>query len=103
LAAARKKAATARHKRAMLLLYERVGKQLAGYDLSAVSVTRADSLAAGNCASGTDSFIERFHEKLDGRIAVSAAELLRWRNDAHTRAAVSAAILRERAEGRCDA
>lgn len=103
LAAARNKAATARHKRAMLLLYERVGKQLAGYDLSAVSVTRADSLAAGNCISGTDSFVERFREKLNGRTAIPAEELLRWRNDAHTRAAVSAAILRERASGEGEA
>lgn len=103
LAAARKKAAMARHKRAMLLLYERVGKQLAEYDLSTVSVTRADSLAAGNCSAGTDSFVERFREKLDGRTAIPADELLRWRNDARTRAAVSAAILRERAGGRGDA
>lgn len=98
LATARKKASTARHQRLMTLLSARVGERFGkgGYDLSTVQVTRADSLAAGNCDAGTEAFIERFSAQLDGRTAVSAEELLRLENDTFTQAAVSAAILRAR-------
>jgi hypothetical protein len=96
--AARKKAAAARHKRLLTLLSARVGTRVnrGGYDLSSVMVTRADSIAAGNCSAGTDSFIEQFWDQLDGRAAVPGEELLQLRNDAHTRAALCAAVLRAR-------
>ncbi|WP_432258032.1 hypothetical protein [Cupriavidus sp. TMH.W2] len=101
LDAARRKAAAARHQRLMTLQSGRVEEKFRSrvYDLSSVMVTRGDSLAAGNCSAGTDSFIERFKKQLAGRTAVSAEELLQLRNDSRTRAVVSAAILRRRKEG----
>jgi len=98
LVAARKKAAAARNERLTALLSARVEKRLAsgGYDLSTVMVSRADSIAAGNCGAGTDSFIERFRDQLEGRPAVSGKELVNLRNDSYTQAALAAALLRAR-------
>jgi len=96
LEAARRKAAKARRERLATLYIERVG--LKGLDLARLLVKRADSLAAGNCAAGTDSFI-RSH-RLEDRGSVPANELLALADNVETRAAVLRAAVRTLAEGR---
>lgn len=96
LEAARRKAAKARRERLATLYIKRLG--LKALDLAVVHVNRADSLAAGNCSAGTDSFI-RSHA-LEGRGSVPASELLALADNVETRAAVLRAAARTLAEGR---
>jgi len=98
LEAARRKSEKARRER---LATRQVAKlQLADVDLSQVMVTRADSVRAGNCPSGTSSFINRHADVLGGRTSIPADELLKLVDDSYTRAAVLRAIARTLAEGR---
>jgi len=96
--AARRKASTARRTRLDALLAARKRYRLGddSHDLASVTVTPFDSLASGNCRAGTNSFIKRFDRQIAGRSSVSGAELLAWRDDSHTRAALSAALARTR-------
>ena len=43
-----------------------------------LEITRADSITAGNCTSGTDDFIER---SLNGRTSVKVSELVSYIDD----------------------
>ncbi|GAB3628091.1 hypothetical protein PTE30175_02529 [Pandoraea terrae] len=98
--AARRKASTARRARLDSLLAARRRYRLGDdrHDLASVTVTPLDSLAVGNCRSGTSSFIKKFDHQIAGRSAVSGAELLEWRDDSYTRAALSAALARTRSK-----
>jgi hypothetical protein len=98
LEAARRKEEKARRERLATLQVAKLG--MAGIDLSQVWVTRADSVRAGNCSAGTDSFINSHADVLDGRTSIRADELLRLVDDSYTRAAVLRAIARTLAEGR---
>lgn len=63
----------------------------------AVWVSVSDSLSAGNCAHGTDAFVQqlRAHLGADGEIgAVTAAAILAMRDDAYTRRACHVAAAR---------
>lgn len=84
---ARKIAAEARRSAAERLLAARARGGLPP-DLRGIAVRREDSLAAGNCAAGTDSFIRSVDGLLAGRKEVPATELLALRNDVHTQRAV---------------
>lgn len=94
---ARHKVAKARRAKFLALAGARVQRYLksAAFDLNQIQVTRQDSLAGGNCASGTDAFMTRFEEKIAGRSSISAAELLLWENSSATRAAVAVAVVRQ--------
>ncbi len=97
LEAARRKAERARRERLATLQVKRMG--MAGVDLTKVMVTRADSVRAGNCPAGTDSFINSHIDVLGGRSSVPADELLKVADDTYTRAAVLRAAIRALAEG----
>jgi hypothetical protein len=98
LEAARRKEEKARRERLAARQVAKLG--MAGVDLSQVWVTRGDSVRAGNCSAGTDSFINRYADALGGRSSIPADELLRLSDDQYTRAAVLRAAIRTLAEGR---
>lgn len=98
LEAARKRAGKARRERLATLQVEKLG--LAGVDLTQVYVKRLDSLAAGNCIAGTNSFIRRHGDVLEGKTSIRADELLALAKDNAIHAAVLRAITRMLAEGR---
>lgn len=98
LDAARRKAEKARRESLATRQVEKLG--MAGVDLATVFVTCADSLRAGNCAAGTNSFINSHADALQGRTSIPADELLRLVDDSYTRAAVLRAVTRTLAEGR---
>jgi len=98
LQAARRKEEKARRERLAVRQVEKLG--MAGVDLSQVMVMRADSVRAGNCPSGTSSFINRYADMLASRTSISADELLKLADDSYTRAAVMRAVTRTLAEGR---
>ncbi|MFL9922595.1 hypothetical protein PQR75_46795 [Paraburkholderia fungorum] len=100
--AARRKVSAARTARRDTLLAARSRYRMGAdcQDLASVTVTLDDSLVAGNCRSGTSSFVKRFESQIAGRSAVSGAELLAWRDDNYTRAALSAALGRTQSEKR---
>ena len=62
--------------------------------LAGVMVQESDSWRAGNCKSGTSSFISTFTEKIGTRREIQAIELLALRDDLYTRRAVIAALAR---------
>ncbi len=64
------------------------------YDLAAIMVCRDDSIGAGNCAPGTDAFIQRFEAILNNRPEISVADLLRLERSPHTLAASRYALAR---------
>jgi len=98
LEAARRKAEKARRERLATLQVAKLG--MAGVDLSQVWVTRGDSVRAGNCPAGTNSFINRYADVLAGRTSIRADELLKLADDQYTRAAVLRAVTRTLAEGK---
>lgn len=98
LEAAGRKAEKARCERLATLQVAKLG--VAGVDLSKVFVTRSDSVRAGNCSAGTDSFINAHADMLGGRKNIPADELLKMVDDQYTRAAVLRAVTRTLAEGR---
>ena len=98
LEAARRKAEKARRERLATLQVAKLG--MAGVDLSQVLVSRADSVRAGNCAAGTNSFINSHADVLAGRTGIPADELLKLVDDSYTRAAVLRDVTRTLAEGR---
>lgn len=67
-----------------------------------IFVTFSDSIAAGNCETGTRSFIfSNFDNVVDPKIfKISAFDLLKIKSDTNTRAAIGQAIKRTRTEKR---
>ena len=100
LEAARRKAEKARRERLATVQVAKLG--MAGVDLATVLVTRADSVRAGNCAAGTNSFIYSHADMLEGRTNIPADELLKLVDDQYTRAAVLRAITKTLVEGRLE-
>lgn len=98
LAQARKKAQLERDRQAQALLERRARHCALEADLKDVHVTYADSIAAGNCAAGTSSFIRARLGFLKGAPAIRASHLLSIADNVYTRRAVEIAIRRQKAE-----
>lgn len=99
LSAARKKARLERNAQASRLWSDRRRVATLDQDLSRILVTRADSLAAGNCEAGTDAFIRSKLEFLGDAPAVRAAHLLIVQDSVYTRRAIAAAWRRIASKG----
>lgn len=88
---ARKKAKGEREAQARHLWEQRQRVVELGDDLATIEVTRADSLAAGNCKAGTDNFVRSRLDFLRGAPSIRADHLLAIENSVYTRRAIAAA------------
>lgn len=91
LASARKKARRERNAQASNLWAERTRVAGLEQDLSRIQVTRADSLAAGNCKAGTQNFIRSRLGFLKNADSIRADHLLAIEDSKFTRRAIAAA------------
>ena len=89
---AKRAANNARKKIAEIELAKRI--TLDGVDLKTLFVRRSDSIKAGNCSAGTDSFIRTMKNLIGVAKEISAYTLLRMRDDYHVRLAIHMAQAR---------
>lgn len=97
MAHARRQAQRERDAQAQALLARRSKRHALGADLRDIQVTQADSIAAGNCAAGTSSFIRARLAFLKGATSIRASQLLSIADNVYTRRAVAEAVRRQKA------
>lgn len=95
LEAAEKKVSTIRREACVKMLESRLQQRRDTIEYGTVWVGVADSLAGGNCASGTEQYRQQLCRLVGGEIGgVRADWLLRQRRDTYTLRAVRAALVR---------